>query len=320
VPTPSESRSGLDPKGFLKDFLRPWTSHISRHIGKTPSSLIDRICSEPGCKRASSFGPDIDVAQLVRRSIDANRDFIGSTFTTRGRDRLEYSMSEEGCGLSILWDGYGLAARMSDEFRVVLAKDPSMRYGFFVMTAYPTFSMKDHVAPVDLERALLRSASFRAPATDSAEALKKGAMRASAYLGEDIPVVNTRNTVQALLPVSGRGLPQVSVAARIDHGRLTATQFAAIRRASDGSTLVGGIPEGAVGMSASECLRRMLESNADLKARIHRASELVSFPKSPIEGIREPRGKRSLHRDRKTYRTPPPPKTPEIDRDDGLDL
>ena len=148
------------------------------------------------------------------------------------------------------------------------------------VNAYPTFSMEDPAAPVDLEKALLGSAAFMAPATAPAEALKKGAMRASAYLGEDIPVVSTGNTVQALIPVSDQALPEVSVAARIDHGRITATQFTAVRRGPDGSCMVCGVPEGTVGMSAAECLRRVLERDAGLKERIHRATDLVKYPKA----------------------------------------
>lgn len=317
---PTDSFGAFDPRGYLRDFLRPRVSHISRHVGKDPSSLIDRICAEPGCKKASSFAPSMDVPLLVRNSLKLNWDHIRAAFSTRGRDRHEYQVDQQGCGLSILWDGYGLVARKSDRFKVVLAKDPSMRYGFFIMTAYPTFSMEDPAAPVDLERALLGSAAFMAPATAPAEALKKGAMRASAYLGEDIPVVSTGNTVQALIPVSDRALPEVSVATRIDHGRITATQFTAVRRGPDGSCMICGIPEGTVGMSAAECLRRVLERDAGLKERIHRATDLVKYPKARTKTAgtvptERPRGPR-----RGMRHTPPPPEPPSRARDDGFEL
>ncbi len=310
----------FDPDGYLKGFLKPRVSHIGRHIGKSPSDLIDRIYAVGGPSHASAFMPGLDVPAAIRGSLNREFDRIRETLSHPGSNDFEYLAPLDSCGLSVLWDGHGLVARTSNEYKVVLAKDPSMRFGFFVMTAYPIFSMAYPEAPVDLEKALLGSASFRAPAMDSMEALKKGAMRASAYLGESIPVVNTRNTVQALLPVSGRGLPPVSVAARIDRGRLTATQFVAVRRTPGGSTLISAVPAGVVGASAAECLLRMFERDSRLKTRLHRASHLVQYPKAPVESKGRAPTRHVRGMDRTVGRTPPPPEPPGRGRDDGLEL
>ncbi len=112
---------------------------IRRHVGKKYSYLVRRLEEEPRLKRASTFYDLKTAERVVERAIYFNREKILRWLKSRNSpDKLVLIYrGEEPIGVKVERLGRSsYRESVCTDARVILKKDK--RFGFIVLTAYPT--------------------------------------------------------------------------------------------------------------------------------------------------------------------------------------
>ncbi|SMO68928.1 hypothetical protein SAMN06269117_11916 [Balnearium lithotrophicum] len=111
---------------------------IRRHVGKNYKWLVERLESEPRLRSASSFYDLRTAEEVVRRAISENRNRIKEwLLNSRAPNKLVLIYrGEKPIGIKVVRGRGYYTERVCKSARIVLKKDK--RFGFIVLTAYPT--------------------------------------------------------------------------------------------------------------------------------------------------------------------------------------
>jgi len=136
-----QSQKLLEEVGYrgLTFYERVGGHTIRRHVGKSPSWLVRRLKEEPRLKAASSFYDLQTAEEAVRGAIRENYEkLLNWLRDPRAPDKLVLLYkSKKALGIKVeRLRGGSFKESVSYTARVILKKDK--RYGFIVLTAYPS--------------------------------------------------------------------------------------------------------------------------------------------------------------------------------------
>lgn len=127
--------SKITPGGGLTAHESAGGHTLARHVGLTEIELAKRLATQITLPRASSFANREVAEQAISEAIDANQTQITNWLTgSSARCQISYTAISP-IGITLARGATKTVA--AQNIQIVLKRDSSVPFGYYILTAYP---------------------------------------------------------------------------------------------------------------------------------------------------------------------------------------